>query len=153
MRLLVIIIQMIVWSRPYIIEVGGGGAGGEWVRVLAWTGDRTVPAGFESHSFRNFSAYPALPVSFGGDTKSCRSLLSGVYATGSKTSHQSAPVLVSIDSSGVSRGVFWLPGNPPGRDFFYIIRWVTPLLALNFTSHLNLRLLEPPPPRDQLAQY
>ena len=21
----------------------------EWVRALAWTGDRTVPAGFESH--------------------------------------------------------------------------------------------------------
>ncbi len=35
------------------------------------------------------SVYPALPVSFGGDTKSCRSLLSGVYASGSKISHQS----------------------------------------------------------------
>ena len=34
------------------------------------------------------SVYPALPVSFGGDTKSCRSLLSGVYARGSKTSHK-----------------------------------------------------------------
>ena len=22
--------------------------------------------------------------------------------------------------SGVSRGVFWLPGNPPGHDFFLI---------------------------------
>ena len=41
---------------------------------------------------RNFgnSIYPALPVSFGGDTKSRRSLLSGVYARGSKRSHQSA---------------------------------------------------------------
>ena len=35
---------------------------------------------------RNFgnSVYPTLPVSFGGDTKSRRSLLSGVYARGSK---------------------------------------------------------------------
>ena len=32
------------------------------------------------------SVYPALPVSFGGDTKSHRSLLSGVYASGSKRS-------------------------------------------------------------------
>ena len=36
------------------------------------------------------SVYPALPVSFGGETKSCRSLLSGVYVRGSKISHQSA---------------------------------------------------------------
>ena len=43
-------------------------------------------------SLRNFSnsAYPALPVSFGGDTRSRWSLLSGVYARGSKRSHQSA---------------------------------------------------------------
>ena len=43
-------------------------------------------------SLRNFgnSVYPALPVSFGGDTKSRRSLLAGVYARGSKISHQSA---------------------------------------------------------------
>ena len=43
-------------------------------------------------SLRNFgnSVYPALPVSFGGDTKSRRSLLSGVYARGSQISHQSA---------------------------------------------------------------
>ena len=50
----------------------GGGAVAEWVRALDWTGDRTVPAGFESHcgkaSLRNFgnSVHPALPVSFGG---------------------------------------------------------------------------------------
>ena len=50
---------------------------------------------FESHcgktSLRNFgnSVYPTFPVSFGGDTKSRRSLLSGVYARGSKISHQS----------------------------------------------------------------
>ena len=36
------------------------------------------------------SVYPALPVSFGGDTKSRWSLLSGVYARGCKISHQSA---------------------------------------------------------------
>ena len=41
---------------------------------------------------RNFgeSVYPALPVYFGGDTKSRWSLLCGVYARGSKRTHQSA---------------------------------------------------------------
>ena len=59
-----------------------------------WTGDRVVlglnPAA--AISLQNFgnSIYPALPVSFGGDNKSCQSLLSGVYARGSKRSHQSA---------------------------------------------------------------
>ena len=49
-------------------------------------------------SLRNFgnSVYPALPVSFGGDTKSRRSLLSGVYARGSKRSHQSALECVNV---------------------------------------------------------
>ena len=62
----------------------------EWVRALAWAGDRTVfrPGSnpTAAASLRNFgnSVYPALPVSFGGDTKSRRSLLSGVYARGSK---------------------------------------------------------------------
>ena len=77
----------------------------ESVRALAWTGDRTVPAGFESHcgkprfgTLAN-SVYPALPVSFGGDTKSCRSLLSGVYARGSKRSHQSALECVTVVDS------------------------------------------------------
>ena len=39
----------------------------EWVRALAWNGDRTFPAGFETHfgknfSLRNFgnSVYPSL---------------------------------------------------------------------------------------------
>ena len=43
-------------------------------------------------SLRNFgnSVYPALPVSFGGDTKSRWSVISGVYARGSKISHQYA---------------------------------------------------------------
>ena len=47
----------------------------EWIRALACTGDRTVRDGFESHcgqlrfgTFGN-SVYPALSVSFGGDTK------------------------------------------------------------------------------------
>ena len=86
------------------------GAVAEWVRALAWNGDRTFPAGFEPHlgknfSLRNFgnSVYPSLPVSFGGDTESRRSLLSRVYARGSKRSHQSAlecvPVVDSISHS------------------------------------------------------
>ena len=60
--------------------------------VERWTGDRVVqgsnPAA-ATYSLWNFgnSAYPALPVSFGGDTESRRSLLS---ARGSKRSHQSA---------------------------------------------------------------
>ena len=80
-----------------------GGAVAEWVRAVAWNGDRTFPAGFEpsfgkNFSIRNFgnSVYPSLPVSFGGDTKSCRSLLSGVYARGSKRSHQSALECVTV---------------------------------------------------------
>ena len=82
-----------------------GGAVAEWVRALAWAGDRTVsrpgsnPATVTS--LRNFgnSVYPALPVSFGGDTKSRRSLLSGVYARGSKRSHQSALECVTVVDS------------------------------------------------------
>ena len=64
----------------------------EWVRALDW---RPGGPGFESRcgnfalEFGN-SVYPTFPVSFGGDTNSRRSLLSGVYARGSKRSHQSA---------------------------------------------------------------
>ena len=69
----------------------------EWVRALAWAGDRTVsrpgsnPATVTS--LRNFgnSVYPALPVSFGGDTKSRRSLLSGVYARGGEVKDPTSP--------------------------------------------------------------
>ena len=76
----------------------------EWVRAF-WAGDRTVsrpgsnPATVTS--LRNFgnSVYRALPVSFGGDTKSRRSLLSGVYARGSKRSHQSALECVTVVDS------------------------------------------------------
>ena len=59
-----------------------------------WTGDRMIlgsnPA--VATSLRNFgnTVDSALPVSFGGATKRRRFLLSGVYARGSKTSHQSA---------------------------------------------------------------
>ena len=82
-----------------------GGTVAEWVRALAWAGHRTVsrpgsnPATVTS--LRNFgnSVYPALSVSFGGDTKSRRSLLSGVYARGSKRSHQSALECVTVVDS------------------------------------------------------
>ena len=87
----------------YIAQKGGAVA--EWVRALAWAGDRTVSRPGSSPatvtSLRNFgnSVYPALPVSFGGDTKSRRSLLSGVYARGSKRSHQSALECVTVVDS------------------------------------------------------
>ena len=92
-------------SFSYRIALLSWGAVAEWVRALAWTGDRTVsrpgsnPATVTS--LRNFgnSVYPALPVSFGGDTKSRRSLLSGVYARGSKRSHQSALECVTVVDS------------------------------------------------------
>ena len=59
-----------------------------------WIGDRVVlglnfAAAVSLRNFGNY-VYPALPVSFGGDTKSHRSLLSGVFVGGSKRSHQSA---------------------------------------------------------------
>ena len=74
-----------------------------------WTGDRTVRGSnptVENFSLRNFanSVYPALPVSFGGDTKSRRSLLSGVYARGSKRPRQSALECVTVvDSTAHSK--------------------------------------------------
>ena len=77
----------------------------EWVRALAWAGDRTASRPGSNPttvtSLRNFgnSVYPALPVSFGGDTKSRRSLLSGVYTRGSKRSHQSALECVTVVDS------------------------------------------------------
>ena len=75
----------------------------EWVRALACTGSRTgrVRIPLRTTLLRNFgnSVYPALPVSFGGDTKSRRSLPSGVYARGSKRSHQSALECVTVVDS------------------------------------------------------
>ena len=57
----------------------------EWVRASTGWSMVRVPLR-KNFSLRNFgnSVYPALPVSFGGDSKSRRSLLSGVYARGSK---------------------------------------------------------------------
>ena len=84
--------------------------GARWPSGLErWTGDRTVRGSnptAENFSLRNFgnSVYPALPVSFGGDTKSRRSLLSGVYARGSKRPHQSALECVTVvDSTAHSK--------------------------------------------------
>ena len=74
-----------------------------------WTGDRTVRGSnptAENFSLRNFgnSVYTALPVYFGGDTKSRRSLLSGVYARGSKRPHQSSlECLTVVDSTAHSK--------------------------------------------------
>ena len=63
-----------------------------WSAVAEWV--RSGGQWFESHCGNLFAselwAYPALPVYFGGDSKSRRSLLSGVYARGSKRPHQSA---------------------------------------------------------------
>ena len=88
---------------PYI----QGGAVAEWVRVS--TGDRTLD-GSSPTAVNLFSSelwqfrLPRLPVSFGGDSKSRWSLLSGVYARGSKRSHQSALECVSVvDSTSHSR--------------------------------------------------
>ena len=69
-----------------------------------WTGNRVVrgsnPAA--ATSLRNFSnsvCNPALPVSFGGDTKSRRSLLSGVLARGSKRSLQSELAMCNLSAT------------------------------------------------------
>ena len=57
------------------------------------SGDRVVgllvamPADGASHRTFGNSIYPTLPLTFGGDSKSRRSVLSGVYARGTKTSH------------------------------------------------------------------
>ena len=86
--------------------------GARWLSGLErWTGNRVVlgsnPAA--ATSLRNFdnSVYPALPVSFGGDTKSRRSLLSGVYARGSKRSHQSALEMCNLS---------WIPHSSLEKD-------------------------------------
>ena len=78
------------------------GAVAEWIRALAWADDRTGSNPAAPTSLQNFGnpVYPALPVSFGGDgKKSRRSLLSGVYARGSKRSHQSALECVTVVDS------------------------------------------------------
>ena len=74
-------------------------------------------------SLRNFgnSVCPALPVSFGGDTKSRRSLLSGVYARGSKRSHQSA-----LEMSSLS----WTPHSSLDKDNSLNHSWTTLEISL-----------------------
>ena len=84
------------------MNVTEGGAMVRWPGGLErWTGDALVqgsnPAA-ATHSLRNFGFNPALPVSFGGDTESRRSLLPGVYARGSKISHQSALEMCKCNS-------------------------------------------------------
>ena len=81
--------------------------GAGWVRIQM----RTT-------SLRNFSnsVYPALPVSFGGNSKSRRSLLSGVYARGSKRSHQSALECVGPNCRGLHHAPT-LNSIPPECDY------------------------------------
>ena len=93
-----------------LATTSGVTGGARWPSGLErWTGDRTVRGSnptAENFSLRNFgnSVYPALPVSFGGDTKRRRSLLSGVYARGSKRPHQSALERVTVvDSTAHSK--------------------------------------------------
>ena len=70
---------------------GGGGSGRVGAGLDHRSGDRVVMGSNRAGaaSLRNFgnSVYPTLPVPFGRDTKRCMSLVSGVYARGSKTSH------------------------------------------------------------------
>ena len=77
-------------------SVGRGGS--VWGAVAQWlerATDNRVVAGWNPAEavwkLGNFLyPWPTLPVSFGRDTKSRWSLLSGVYARGSKRPHQSA---------------------------------------------------------------
>ena len=68
--------------------------------IMHWTGDRGVLSSNSTGgtSLRNFvnSVYPTLPVFFGGDSKSRRSLLSGVHARGSKRSHTRGKCLTCL---------------------------------------------------------
>ena len=71
------------------VHHAAGGVVAEWVRVQDW---RPGGPGFES-CCGNFaselcnSVYPTLPMSFGGDNKSHRTVLSGVYALVGKIPH------------------------------------------------------------------
>ena len=70
---------------------------GQSVRLtIEWSRVRILRRPFGN--FGNF-LYPTLPVSFGRDTKSRWSLLSGVYARGSKRSHQSALEMCTVVDS------------------------------------------------------
>ena len=73
-----------------------------WLLLLATgrcAGRDRIPLRTTSLRNSSNSVYPALPVSFGGDNQSRRSLLSGVYARGSKISHQSALECVTVVDS------------------------------------------------------
>ena len=90
--------HLFYWHRPptsvlnkYTMEWGGGGPNPTAGKTLL-------------RKFGN-SVYPVLPVSFGGDTKIRRSLLSGVYARRSKISHQSALECVSVVDSTILREI------------------------------------------------
>ena len=81
----------------------------EGVRALAWRpdGPGRVRIPLRKNLLRNFgnSVYRTLPVSFRGDAKSRRPLLSGVYARGSKRSNQSALECVTVvDSTNLREG-------------------------------------------------
>ena len=79
----------------------------EWVRALAWNSDQTFPAGFEPHFGEKLFAtelwqfrLPLFATCLSDETlKAVRSLLSGVYARGSKISHQSALECVTVVDS------------------------------------------------------
>ena len=83
----------------------------EWVRVLALNGDRTFPAGFDSHCGDFEFGTLAIPLTLlcqclSDETLRSRwSLLSGVYARGSKRSHQSAQLecVTVVDSTSLSK--------------------------------------------------
>ena len=45
-----------------MVDVYQGGALAEWDRALAWTGDRTGPAGFESHYVKLRFGTLAIPI-------------------------------------------------------------------------------------------
>ena len=85
----------------------------EWVRALACTGDRMVRDGFESHCGQLRFGTLAIPFTppcqcLSEETLKIR-LLSGVYARGSKRSHQSALECVTTHSKKTPR--------PPECDY------------------------------------
>ena len=97
-----------------------GGTVSEFARRLDWRPGVQGSNPATATSLRNFgnSVYPALPVSFGGDTKNRRPLLSGVYARGSKRSHQSALEMFNLS---------WTP-PPTLRD--HTSSWTTLEISL-----------------------
>ena len=75
----------------------------EWDRALAYAGDRTVLIGFESHCGK--LCFGTLAIPFTPLRSVGRSLLSGVYARGSKRSQQSALECVTVvDSTTLREG-------------------------------------------------